>query len=718
MSHSLIRLDSPNCCLIVEVEPGKAPVWRHFGAALGGTPLLNHWSAEQLRRLPPGSMDRLSGLALWPGSLNGLPGNALLSAHRNGRDAVHELVLSDVVQTDAHSVCLMLTDALAGLAGEIKLQLDPQTSVLSLQSSVRNTGSSSLEVIAFSCCSAPVSAGMSEIGTFHGQWSHEFQWTRETIPHAGWQRSNRRGRSSHEAPPACFFLAPHTTDHQGPALGAALAWSSNHQFGVEWQEDGTLALQAGAWLAPGEVSLAPGESLQTPPLLLSFSQEGINGASGRFHHWLRTKGLQWPGDRMRPRPVHLNTWEAVYFDHKLSTLKELASAAAAVGVERFVLDDGWFPRRHNDQAGLGDWWPDPAKYPEGLTPLVKHINDLGMEFGLWVEPEMVNPDSDLYRAHPDWALQVAGRPLALGRHQLVLDLSRKEVTDYLFEKLTALLNQYSIAYLKWDMNRDLAQACSHDGRTAYQAQVPALYALMDRLRTAHPHLEIESCASGGGRADFGVLQHTHRLWTSDNNDATSRVKIQSGALRLFPPELLGSHVGPAPAHATGRRQSMDFRCAVACFGHMGIEADVRQLSDADRTALAGWVAFYKQWRNVMHGGRFFQGQAPQGQVWWLALTDTQAVLAVLTVQPPDHAHMAPLCLPAQMSAGAWRVKLLREAGQARVRHEAPAPWRDALRTGGVVVSGEELCVLGLPLPMMNPGSALYLSFEREPSSPV
>jgi alpha-galactosidase len=714
MSRSLIRLDAQRCCLIIEVEPGKAPVWRHFGAALGATPLLNQWSAEQLRRLPPGSMDRLSGLALWPGSLNGLSGNALLSAHRNGRGAVHELVLSEAIQVDEHSVRLMLTDALAGLAGEIHLQLDPQTGVLSLQSTARNTGSSSLDVNAFACCAVPVSAGISEIGSFHGQWSHEFQWARETVPHAGWQRSNRRGRSSHEAPPACFLLAPHTTDHQGPALGATLAWSSNHQFGLEWQDDGTLALQAGAWLAPGEVSLAPGESLQSPPLLLSYSQQGINGASGQFHHWLRDKGLHWPGGRMRARPVHLNTWEAVYFDHKLSTLKELAGAAAAVGVERFVLDDGWFPRRHNDQAGLGDWWPDPAKYPQGLTPLVKHVNDLGMEFGLWVEPEMVNPDSDLYRAHPDWALQVSGRPLALGRNQLVLDLSRKEVTDYLFDKLNALLSQHPITYLKWDMNRDLAQACGQDGRAAYQAQVPALYALMDRLRNAHPHLEIESCSSGGGRADFGVLQHTHRLWTSDNNDAASRVKIQSGALRLFPPELLGSHVGPAPAHATGRRQSMDFRCAVACFGHMGIEADVRLLPEAERKTLAAWVAFYKLWRGVLHSGQFFQGHAPQGPTWWLALTETQAVLAVLTVQPPDYAHLAPLCLPAAMGSGAWRVKLLREAGQPRARHEAPAPWRDALRAEGVVVSGEELCVLGLSLPMMNPESALYLSLEREP----
>jgi alpha-galactosidase len=717
MTHSLIRLDAQYCCVIIEIEVGKAPVWRHFGAPLGAvsdsTPLLQNWSAERLRRLPPGSMDRLSGLPLWPGAGNGLPGAQLLRAHRNGRDAVHELVLTEVIRTNAHTVRLMLADALAGLAGEISLQLDPDTSILSIQSTVRNVGKANLDVNAFSGCTVPVSAALSEIGSFYGQWSHEFQWSREAVPRAGWQRSNRHGRTSHEAPPVCFLMAPHTTDHQGPVIGATLAWSSNHQFGLEWQDDGSFALHAGAWLAPGEVCLAPGDSLQTPVLHLAFSQMGINGVSAQFHHLLRTQDARWPGGTMRPRPVHLNTWEAVYFDHKHDTLTQLATAAAAVGVERFVLDDGWFPRRHHDHAGLGDWWPDPAKYPQGLMPLIKHVNALGMEFGLWVEPEMVNPDSDLYRAHPDWALQVAGRPLALGRHQLVLDLSRKEVTDYLFQHLDALLAQYPISYLKWDMNRDLAQACGLDGRMAYQAQVPALYSLIDRLRAAHPALEIESCASGGGRADFGILQRTHRLWTSDNNDATSRVKIQSGALRLFPPEVLGSHVGPSPAHATGRSQSMAFRCAVACFGHMGVEADVRMLPAADRQTLTEWIAFYKQWRSVLHHGQIFQGQAPQGQVWWLALNKTQAVLAVFTMQPPDHIHMAPLCLPSQIGAGVWQVKLLREAGQARARQEGAAPWLDALRGLGVAMSAEELCTLGLPLPMMNPESALYFSLQRE-----
>jgi alpha-galactosidase len=414
---------------------------------------------------------------------------------------------------------------------------------------------------------------------------------------------------------------------------------------------------------------------------------------------------------MRPRPVHLNTWEAVYFDHDPERLKALATQAAKVGIERFVLDDGWFPARDHDRAGLGDWRPDPRKFPEGLGPLAAHVRGLGMEFGLWVEPEMVNPDSDLFRAHPDWALRAQGRPLVLGRHQLVLDLTRAEVADDLFGKLDFLLAAHPIAYLKWDMNRDLAQACDTLGRAAYRRHTRAVYALMARLRERHPQVEIESCASGGGRADLGVLALATRLWTSDNNDAVSRVAIQSGALRLFPPEVLGAHVGPAPAHATGRSQGIDFRCAVACFGHLGVEADLLAMAPDERTALAGWIAFHKRWRPVLHGGTAHQGTTASGLHWRLARTPDRAVLAVLTVVPPDHPCEPPLRLPPLAGGGRWRIRLARQAGQARARAEAGSPWIAALQGPGVTAGGDELARSGLPVPVMNPESALIFTFE-------
>jgi alpha-galactosidase len=329
---------------------------------------------------------------------------------------------------------------------------------------------------------------------------------------------------------------------------------------------------------------------------------------------------------------------------------------------------------------------------------------------------MVNPDSALFRAHPDWALQVAGQALQLGRQQLVLDIARAEVSAYLFEKLDTLLRENAISYLKWDMNRDLAQAADAQGHMAYARQVPALYALLQRLRAKHPALEIESCASGGGRMDLGILQHTQRFWTSDNNDAVSRIAIQSGAARLFPLEVLGAHVGPAPAHTTGRSQSLELRCAVALFGHMGVEADVRKLKPDEAACLAHWIALYKSWRGVLHGGTFSQGRTAHG-VWWLVQRGKQAILGVFTQSAPSSMHHAPLRLPGLLDGGGgdgdgiWRLRLLGAAGQERARGDAPAPWLEALRQHGVLCATSELRHLGLPLPNMNPESALVFSLD-------
>ncbi|MEL7217820.1 MAG: alpha-galactosidase, partial [Pseudomonadota bacterium] len=307
----------------------------------------------------------------------------------------------------------------------------------------------------------------------------------------------------------------------------------------------------------------------------------------------------------KPRPVHYNTWEAVYFDHDIDTLIELAEAAAAVGAERFVLDDGWFGSRRHDGAGLGDWWVSEDIYPDGLHPIVDRVKQLGMEFGLWFEPEMVNPDSDLYRAHPDWVLQAEGVEAVPFRGQLTLDLTKPAVFDYLFEKITQLVATYGIAYIKWDMNRDTNHPGS-SGRGAMHRQTLAVYRLFEQLRKAHRELEIESCSSGGGRADFGIMRHADRIWTSDNNDARQRQHIQRGATHFFPLRVLGSHVGPKRCHVTGREFSMAFRVASAVFGHMGMELDLRDESENDLEVLKAGIELYKQHRKLIHDGQFLR----------------------------------------------------------------------------------------------------------------
>jgi alpha-galactosidase len=716
--HQLLQLTGSSTTATIEFEVGQMPLWRHYGQKLAATPLLQSWAATRLKRQPPGTMDRLDGVPLLAGFGNGFHfGNALL-VHQDGHHGFQEFVATGFERHDDashHRLVISLRDGTstpqAQLEVSVTLSMHLASDVLTLETRLTHRGTGTLQVDALASGTLGACANLQELAYFSGQWAHEFQWNRAPLGSAGWRVQNRRGKTSHETPSACFLLASNTDDHSGEVIAAHVGWSGNHQLGVDRQDDGSFALQGGQWLAPGEVRLDAGESFETPPLHVTWSDKGINGASQNLHRYARQSVLRWHGGRMCPRPVHLNTWEAVYFDHDQAVLRDLAERAAALGLERFVLDDGWFPGRPNDMSGLGDWWPDPVKYPEGLGPLIDHVISLGLEFGLWVEPEMVNPDSDLYRAHPDWALQSPSRDPQFGRQQLVLDIARPEVSDYLFRKLDALLSAHPIAYLKWDMNRDLAQAEDSQGRLVYGKQVRALYALLDRVHTAHPAVEIESCASGGGRMDLGVLRHTQRFWTSDNNDALSRVAIQSGAARLFPLEVLGSHVGPAPAHSTGRTQSMDFRGAIAMFGHMGVEADVRHLSAEDQAALQRWVGHYKTWRDVIHRGTYSQGKTAHG-VWWLVQTDAQCILNVITTSAPDTPHHAPVRLAPFCDQGLWRVRILGKAGLERARGSAPSLWLDALAGDGVVMSGAELVRIGLPVPNMNPESALVLAFDR------
>jgi alpha-galactosidase len=418
---------------------------------------------------------------------------------------------------------------------------------------------------------------------------------------------------------------------------------------------------------------------------------------------------------MKPRPVHLNTWEAFYFDHDLERLKELAHRGAELGVERFVLDDGWFKGRAHERAGLGDWVPDPRKYPQGLGPLVDYVRSLGMQFGLWVEPEMVNADSDLYRAHPDWALQLMDRPLVTGRHQLVLDLSNEEVFAYLFAAIDKLLSDHPIAYLKWDMNRDLAAAGGRReyGAPLYHRQTLALYALIDRLRKAHPAVEIESCASGAGRADYGILKRTHRIWTSDNNDALERQTIQQGFSRFFPPEIMGAHIGPSPAHISHRRHTLAFRAATALFGHLGLELDISTLSTEDQVELKDWIGLYKRFRTLLHNGRTYQlsvrpltSRRGHGVV---ALARNEALFAVVQLRASRLRIPPPVYLPGLEPGAVYRLAV---PGPLPPEVTFDTPGLQALKDGKLIVPGVVLADVGLQTPILPPETALLLHLQQ------
>ena len=414
----------------------------------------------------------------------------------------------------------------------------------------------------------------------------------------------------------------------------------------------------------------------------------------------------------------LNTWEAVYFDHDLDRLTELARLGAEIGVERYVLDDGWFRHRRDDTAGLGDWYVDEGVWPEGLHPLVDAVRGLGMEFGLWVEPEMINLDSDLARAHPDWVLGTGGRTPLSSRSQQVLDLAHPEAYAHLLERLDALLSEYPIAYLKWDHNRDLLEAGrSPHGTPGVHAQTVAFYRLLDELRARHPGVEIESCSSGGLRVDLEVLEHTDRVWGSDVIDPLERQQIQRWTAQLLPPELVGSHVGAPRAHTTGRTHDLAFRAGTALFGSFGIEWDLTAASEVERKELASWVALYKEMRQLIHTGRTVR--APQHD----------PAFALHGVVAPDRSEalyaLVQLTTPETSVPGAVRLPGLDPDRRYRVQAQAPGDLPDHMRgihpppwlADGVTLPGSVLAHAGLRAPALHPEQLLLLARRRRRHTP-
>ena len=608
MDH--VRFDAADATLIFACAKGAPVSILYWGAALHADTDCAELEGLFARQGMHGVADvslPLS-LAMEPGL--GHPMFQGFAAHRAGKDwgSRFEVGKVELREGGAKIIC---RDESTRLGLEYEIDFDARTGVLRIRSTLTNYGATPLDVSDMMTACLPVPDGMTDIIGFTGRWTQEFTQERVARNAATYLRENRSGRTSHFSYPAILLAATDTNESTGDVYGFHLAFSGNHCIRVDSLTDGRGLVSIGALLFPGEVRLAPGETYASPEIVAAYSGQGLSKLSRKFHDHVRTKLLS-PEMRAKPRPVHYNTWEAVYFDHDVEKLKELATRAAEIGVERFVLDDGWFGGRRHDRAGLGDWTVSRDVYPDGLGPLVDHVTGLGMEFGLWFEPEMVNPDSDLYRAHPDWVLGLEGVEQIPFRSQLALDISRPEVADYLFHAIDAILRDHDISYIKWDMNRDLSHPGDSSGVPRAFAQVGALYALLDRVRDAHPHVEIESCSSGGARADMGVLAHSDRVWTSDSNDALDRQVIQRGASFFLPLEVLGCHVGPANCHVTGRRLSMEMRAATALMGHMGLELNLLTERTADLDVLKNAIDLHKKHRALLHNGDVFRlDSAPQ-----------------------------------------------------------------------------------------------------------
>ncbi len=710
----LLRLDSDGSSLVIDARGTAVPRTVHWGARLPDGIDLAALADAGARPVPNNALDEDVPPSLMPESGLGAFGRPALSGARSdGGVWATAFQLDDIEPADG-GLTITLEEPNAALRLMLTITFDPDSGVLSRRASLSNLGDTPYHLGWCAAGAFGVPAGAGEALVFDGQWSREFQERRIALGQGVFLRENRRGRTSHDAFPGIIVGRPGFHEQSGEVWGFHFGWSGNHCLSVETSVDGTRQVQLGELLKPGEVILAAGAVYDSPTAYAAYSGDGLSGLAAAFHGLVRDRMVSWPGGAMRPRPVHLNTWEAVYFDHSMDRLTALADRAAALGVERFVLDDGWFGARDDDTTSLGDWTPDPRKYPNGLTPLIEHVRALDMEFGLWVEPEMVSPDSDLYRAHPDWALNLDPLPRRTGRNQLVLNLARQEVAEHIFRALNALLRDHPIGYLKWDMNRDLAPAGS-DGVAAYRQQTLALYRLLQRLRAAHPDVEIESCASGGARVDYGILPHVHRYWPSDCNDPLDRVSIQGGFLRFFPPEVMGAHVGPSPVHTTGRRATLAFRAAVALFGHFGLELDVTKLDEAESAELASWIARYKRFRPLLHGHPLLriEDDAGTGRTG-LGVVDPDAGEGLFGIYQTG---ASPFRIPPPL-----RLPGLDDARGYRVRLEAPAPAGARLTTpplqamagDGLVLPGAAITRLGLQLPTLWPESALILHITAEP----
>lgn len=648
------------------------------------------------RLVPPGGLDAPPPPSLVTEPARGWFGEPGIAVSRGGR-TLAPLLTRRAVESDGTRLAVTLEDDQCAVRLVVTARLDPAGGLV-LGATVTNLGPDPLGVDALAL-TVPVPDRCTELVSWGGRHAFEFAEERRDWGRSVVTLASRRGRTSHQQPPLVVAGESGFGENHGLAWGVHLAWSGDHRLTCDAVTADRRTITAGVPLSVGEVVLARNESHDMPEVLVAWSDTGFSGVTARFHSLLRTAAPH--GDR--PRPVIANTWEAVYFDHDRERIFELARRAAAAGAERFLLDDGWFPGRRDDTAGLGDWRVDPAVWSEGLGPLITHVRSLGMDFGIWVEPEMVNPDSDLYRAHPDWVLGDARQHGILGRHQLVLDLGRPEVRDHLHAALDALLRDHDIAHVKWDHNRDVVS-------TGSTARTRGFLDLLGRLRAAHPLVTFEGCASGGGRIDAGISSLVSRHWTSDCIDALDRLVIQKGALRLVPPEMLGAHIGAPTSHTTGRRHPLSFRALSALPFWMGIEWNLLAADERELARLAEVVAVHKQHRELLHRGITRFGDHPDPTIHLHAVVAPDAgealVVVAATASGPRH-DPGNLCIPGLDPARRYRVTHVPLGTPRWALHRGLPAWL----SGPIEASGRHLADVGLPCPPLLPASGLLLRLE-------
>ncbi|NYD68615.1 alpha-galactosidase [Agromyces atrinae] len=693
---SALHLRDGGTSIVLDLRTDSVPTIVYWGDDLGdiSAAAVDGLALAAVPQRVSGGLDVTARLTLLPQPSSGWLGTPAIQGHRMGRGFSPRLALTDV-SVDGASVTVSAADERRSLSAVIELEVTP-AGLLRQRLSLTNTGDDDYTLDS-ALMFFPVPADADEILDTTGRHLRERSPQRQAFTIGSHVRESRRGR------PGADSTLLHAAGRRGFGFesglvhGVHLAWSGNHRLVAERTPTADGFLAAGELFEPGEVILAPGQTYRSPDALGSWG-EGLSALSARFHDELRAR----PSHVARPRPITLNTWEAVYFDHDVERLLALADAAASVGVERFVLDDGWFLGRRDDEAGLGDWYVDRSVWPDGLTPLVDRVIDLGMEFGLWVEPEMVNPDSDLARAHPDWLLSAREDLPLSARQQQVLDLANPEASAYVLERLDALVTENRVAYLKWDHNRDLLEpGDGPSGRARSRENVLALYDILDTLRLRHPHLEIESCASGGARVDLGILQRTDRIWTSDCLDPLERLQIQKYTGLVVPPEMMGAHFSSPVVHSTDRTARLELSAGIALIGHVGIEWDLTSLDEFGLAAVARWVRLAKHYRDLVRTGSVVHADRSDDAIDVRGVVSHDREHAFFTITQARTSVTLPpgrIRLPGLDPTTEYTVSVVEPSPEHHQPGQSPLAWAT-----GLSASGRSLGTAGLQAPVQFPG---------------
>ncbi|MCI1978965.1 MAG: alpha-galactosidase [Bifidobacteriaceae bacterium] len=708
-------------CVILAAAEGDLPAVVFWGKDLGelNDTQLNSVNALTLRQTPPATLDSAWRPSLLPMGREGWAGRPALQASED----THPLfpVWNDIrttVSPDGFSLTVHARgmNEIDGVHIGLTLNLElAQGGLLVVRNSVTNEGSDHgipVDLEWLDAC-LPVPKSATTMTSFTGRWPLEKSPLTTELPDGSLTRTSRRGKPGHDSPWIVMLSDGRPRNGSGSIWAVHLAWSGDASYRTDRLPHHQPMLGAGELLGPSEIRLEVGETYSTPEVCFAFSDNGLDGISDRYHAFLR--GMK--GRATTPRPFTLNTWEAVYFDHSWEVLRTLAARAAQVGVERFVLDDGWFHERRDDTKGLGDWVVDPEVWPQGLKPLADYVHNAGMQFGLWFEPEMVNLDSDVGRNHPEWILaypsNVPNRPDISYRSQYVLDLANPHAYEHVRSQMTELIAGLGIDYIKWDHNRELTEPI-HDGRYGTHSQTLAVYRLIDALKAQFPGLEIESCSSGGARTDIGILERTDRIWASDSNDPRNRNDIQRWTELIVPPEMIGAHIGPSPAHSTGRSSDLSYRAAISLEGCSGLEWNILECSDAEIAQVTSIVSLYKELRGLLHTGLVRHADMKDPAVRARYVVDqsrTHAIVTVSTVDDMRDALGEMLKLPELADDREYSVRLRTEIGETKWGWTTPLWLTQAASEGGVVVSGKLLRGVGLLLPCLWPQQAFILEVK-------